>query len=181
MGKPVKIIYTPDEIRAMSTAALQKLLQKADELGVQRTFDAVTAELAERPLREGGKVARKHASIIKQAADDIARLQTIIADQFDLSPQSANTARPHKVLSSSGGAKAGGDMLNGSVLSYFYVSYRNGDNSASLSVILKNNDEEPFFEVLFNSCATRYAIGEFEDAAAQYEAIIAGIAPAREE
>jgi len=181
MGKPVKIIFTAEEIGAMPTPALRKLLKQADDLGVHRTIDAVTAELAERPLREGGKVARKHASIIKQAADDIARLQTIIADQFDLSPQSANTARPHKVLSSSGGAKAGGDMLNGSVLSYFYVSYRNGDNSASLSVILKNNDEEPFFEVLFNSCATRYAIGQFEDAAAQYEAIIAGIAPAREE
>ena len=181
MGKPVRIIYSPDEISAMSASELRAVLLKAEELGVQRTIEAITAELAERPLREGGKVARKHASIIKQAADDIARLQTIIADQFDLSPQSANTARPHKVLSSSGGAKAGGDMLNGSVLSYFYVSYRNGDNSASLSVILKNNDEEPFFEVLFNSCATRYAIGQFEEAAARYEAIIACIAPAREE
>jgi len=181
MGKPVKIIYTPDEISAMPTAALRKLLQQAEDLGVHRTVDAVTAELAERPLRDGGRVARKHASAIKQTADALVRVHLRLAEKFDLSPQSANTKHPHKMLSAQGGAKAGGDMLSGKVAVDYYVSYRNRDNVASFGVILKSNSEEPFIYVSLNADIKRYAIGQFEEAAAQYEAIIAGIAPARKD
>jgi len=172
MTKPVKIIYTPEEISDMPTAALQKLLQKADELGVQRTIDAVTAELSERPLRKGGRVARKHVSIIKQTADALVPVQRRLAEKFDLSPQSANTKHPHKMLSAQGGAKAGGDMLSGKVAVDYYVSYRNRDNVASFGVMLKSNSEEPFIYVSLNADIKRYAIGQFEEAAAQYEAII---------
>ena len=165
MTKPVKIIYTHDEISAMPTADLRKLLQQADDRGVQRTVDAVKAELAERPLREGGKVASKHASIINQTADALAPVQRRLAEKFDLSPESANTNRPHKVLSSSGGAKAGGDMLSGEVAADHYVSYRNGDNIAAFGVILKSNSEEPFIYVSLCAYTKRYAIGQFEEAA----------------
>ena len=181
MGKPVRIIYSPDEISDMPTAALRKLLQQAEDLGVHRTVDAVTAELAERPLREGGKVARKHASIINQTKDALVPVQRRLAEKFDLSPQMADTKHPHKMLSAQGGAKAGGDMLSGKVAVDYYVSYRNRDNVASFGVMLKSNSEEPFIYVSLNADVKRYAIGQFEEAAAQYEAIIAGIAPAREE
>ncbi len=181
MTKPVKIIYTPDEISAMSTSDLRKLLKQADDRGVHRTVDAVTAELAERPLRAGGRVARKHASAIKQTADALVPVQRRLAEKFDLSPESANTRHPHNLLSAQGGAKAGGDMLSGKVAVDYYVSYRNRDNVASFGVMLKSNSEEPFIYVSLNADVKRYAIGQFEEAAAQYEAIIAGIAPAREE
>ena len=167
-----KIIYTPEEISDMPTAALRKLLQHVEDRGVQRTIDAVTAELAERPLREGGKVACKHVSAIKQTGDGIVRVHLRLAKKFDLSPQSANTKHPHKMLSAQGGAKAGGDMLRGDVASGYYVSYRNGDNVASFGIMLKSNSEEPFIYVSLNADVKRYAIGQFEDAAAQYEAII---------
>ena len=181
MGKPVKIIYTPDEVRAMPTPALRKLLKQADDLGVHRTIDAVTAELAERPLRADGKVARKHVSIINQTKDALVPVQRRLAEKFDLSPESANTKHPHKMLSAQGGAKAGGDMLSGKVAVDYYVSYRNRDNVASFGVILKSNSEEPFIYVSLNAYIKRYAIGQFEEAAARYEAIIACIASARED
>ena len=181
MTKPVKIIYTPDEISAMPTPDLRKLLRQADDRGVQRTVDAVTAELADRPLREGGKVASKHASAIKQTADALVRFHLRLAGKFDLSAAFAETKHAHKLVSAQGGAKAGGDMLSGEVAADYYVSYRNGDNIASFGVILKSNSEEPFIYVSINAETKRYAIGQLEEAAAQYEAIIAGIAPALEE
>jgi hypothetical protein len=47
--------------------------------------------------------------------------------------------------------------------------------------MLKSNSEEPFIYVSLNADIKRYAIGQFEEAAARYEAIIACIAPARED
>jgi len=132
-------------------------------------------------LRAGGKVARKHVSAIKQTADEIIRVHLRLAEKFDLSAAFAGTKHAHKLVSAQGGAKAGGDMLSGAVLADYYASYRNRDNIASFGVILKSNSEEPFVYVSLNADIKRYAIGQFEDAAAQYEAIIAGIAPAREE
>jgi hypothetical protein len=138
--------WSDDRIAALSDQDLKNLRVNAEKKSVADLIAKCQAELEKRNALKPRKTAKPRTELKEfehTMSGELAEAGKRMAAKYDLSEETAKARsegvkgfRSHKLLDAQGHAKLGGHQRDGTVAVDRYVSYRRGNDIASLGVWL---------------------------------------------
>jgi hypothetical protein len=138
--------WSDDRIAALSDQDLKNLRANAEKKSVADLIAKCQAELEKRNALKPRKTAKPRTELKEfehAMSGELAEAGKRMAAKYDLSEETAKARsegvkgfRSHKLLDAQGHAKLGGHQRDGTVAVDRYVSYRRGNDIASLGVWL---------------------------------------------
>jgi len=138
--------WSDDRIAALSDQDLKNLLVNAERKSVTDLIAKCQAELEKRNAAKPRKASKPRTELKEfehTMSGELAEVGKRMAAKYDLSEETAKARsagvkgfRSHKLLDAQGYAKLGGHQRDGTVAVDRYVSYRRGNDIASLGVWL---------------------------------------------
>ncbi len=138
--------WSDDRITALSDQDLKNLLVNAERKSAADLIAKCQAELEKRNAAKPRKAAKPRTELKEfehTMSGELAEAGKRMAAKYDLSEDTAKARsegvkgfRSHKLLDAQGHAKLGGHQRDGTVAVDRYVSYRRGNDIASLGVWL---------------------------------------------
>jgi hypothetical protein len=138
--------WSDDRITALSDQDLKNLLVNAERKSAADLIAKCQAELEKRNAAKPRKAAKPRTELKEfehTMSGELAEAGKRMAAKYDLSEETAKARsegvkgfRSHKLLDAQGHAKLGGHQRDGTVAIDRYVSYRRGNDIASLGVWL---------------------------------------------
>jgi hypothetical protein len=142
----IMVDWSDDRIAALSDQDLKNLRVNAEKKSVADLIAKCQAELEKRNALKPRKTAKPRTELKEfehAMSGELAEAGKRMAAKYDLSEETAKARsegvkgfRSHKLLDAQGHAKLGGHQRDGTVAVDRYVSYRRGNDIASLGVWL---------------------------------------------
>src|ERR1700733_2285335 len=138
--------WSDERIAALSDQDLKNLLVNAERKSAASVVAQCQAEIEKRDAAKPRKAPKARTEVKEfehEMSGQLAAVGKQMADKYDLSEETAKARsegvkgfRSHKLLDAQGHAKLGGHQRDGTVAVDRYVSYRRGNDIASLGVWL---------------------------------------------
>lgn len=138
--------WTDDRITALSDQDLKNLLVNAERKSVADVVEKCRVELEKRNAAKPRKASKPRSELKEfehSVSEQLAEVGKEMAAKYDLSEETAKANsvgvkgfKSHRLLDSKGYAKLGGMQRDGSVAMERYISYRRGDSTVYLGVLL---------------------------------------------